>query len=178
MIRLAQGPAAATFGRGARGRSRARGFTFFELMVTIVIIGILSALSVPKIWRGVRVGRVRNAQTVVAGELQAAVSLAAQRRTATVVVWNSSVGALQVRSAGTTAVRTSRFMGSGSEYDVTIAMTQAGANADSMLIHPASLTVPTCFRITGGTGKDTVVRRVFINRATVVRVIPDGSACP
>ncbi len=172
------GSAVLPSGRSTRGRTRAPGFTFFELMVVIVIISTMSALAVPKIWRGVRIGRTRNAQTVVAGELQAAIALAAQRRTPTVVVWNSSVGALQVRSAGSTSVRTSRFMGSGSEYNVTISLTQGGSAADSMLIHPSSLTVPTCFKISSGTAPDTVVRRVSVNRAAAVRLVPEGQGCP
>lgn len=156
------------------------GFTFFELMTVFVIISVMAAIAGPRISRGVRQARIRNAQAVVMGELSQAASTAARRRRPVVVEWLPGSGQLATRLAGAAGQYISlRSLGPTSEYALRdVQVTSGGAPVDSVIIVPSSLAQATCVRLQIGTGSDTLVRRVHLNRTGVPRSLRPGEACP
>ncbi|MDX2184043.1 MAG: prepilin-type N-terminal cleavage/methylation domain-containing protein [Gemmatimonadaceae bacterium] len=165
----------------SRVRSRA-GFTFFELMIVITIVGILSAVSVPRIQRSVRLSRLQNAQSALIGEISSAASAASRRRRPVVVQWDAALGEIQTRltgSLGTGVFIARRAMGPDTEYGLTaVAVSNSGAPVDSVVFVPSSLSTAACFALRVGTGRDTAVRRVTVNRAGVPRALAPAAGCP
>lgn len=78
-------------------------FTMIEIIIVLVVIGLLAAVSVPRIGVTVARDRVRRAQLVVAADVERAFQYAARVRKPLVVALNSTTQVLSVtdRASGT-----------------------------------------------------------------------------
>ncbi len=172
-VRAAPPPLLAAGWRALRRARAGRGFSMVEMVVVLVIVGIMIALALPRVQRQTNLARVNNAQSVVAGDLRRAATLAAQRRRPMEVRWDATSARLVVRQLGTTTELVHRALGARSEYRL-----QVSVAPDSAIILPSGLANAFCVRLQGGNAPDTVVRRVRITTSGQARLLAPGEACP
>ncbi len=99
---------------------RARGFSMFELITVVVILGILAAMLAPAMSRIIRHNRVNRAATVIASDLQNAFAVAARQREPVRIQADASNRSYQFVDRRTGAVlRIRTFYGDTSEYRLT-----------------------------------------------------------
>ena len=97
-----------------------RGFSIFELITVVVILGILAAMLGPAMSRIVRHNRVNRAATVIASDLQNAFAVAARQREPVRIQADASTRSYQFVDRSTGAVlRIRTFYGDTSEYRLT-----------------------------------------------------------
>ncbi len=100
---------------GARG-----GFSVFELLIVVVILGILATMVGPAMSRITRHNRVNRAATVIASDLQNAFAVAARQREPVRIQADASSRSYQFidrKSGAVLRIRT--FYGDTSEYRLT-----------------------------------------------------------
>jgi prepilin-type N-terminal cleavage/methylation domain-containing protein len=142
------------------------GFSLFELLIVIVILGILSTMTGPAISRIVRHNRVNRAATVIASDLQNAFAVAARQREPVRIQADEATRSYQFvdrKSGAVLRIRT--FYGDTSEYRLT-----------SLKFNPATIDV-----FPNGVSSNAVVidlangdysRRITASTAGFVRVKP------
>ncbi len=103
------------------GNSAAReGFSLFELLIVVVILGILTTMVGPAMSRIVRHQRVNRAATVIASDLQNAFAVAARQREPVRIQADVATRSYQFIDRSTGAVlRIRTFYGDTSEYRLT-----------------------------------------------------------
>src|SRR5690606_27826434 len=87
--------------------SRRGGFTLIEMLMTIVVLGILASIIMPRISRAVTHANVRETANLVAGDLENAVSLAARLRKPMTISWSGTQ--YEVRDRATSPADTVRL---------------------------------------------------------------------
>jgi prepilin-type N-terminal cleavage/methylation domain-containing protein len=101
-------------------RSSRFGFTIFELLVVVAILGILATMTGPAISRIVRHQRVNRAATVIASDLQNAFAVAARQREPVRIQADENTRSYQFVDRKTGSVlRIRTFYGDTSEYRLT-----------------------------------------------------------
>jgi type II secretion system protein H len=96
------------------------GFTLFELLVVVAILGILATMTGPAISRIVRHNRVNRAAMVIASDLQNAFAVAARQRQPVRIQADAATRSYQFVDRQTGAVlRIRTFYGDTSEYRLT-----------------------------------------------------------
>jgi len=99
---------------------RARGFSIFELLTVVVILGILASMLGPAMSRIIRHNRVNRAATVIASDLQNAFAVAARQREPVRIQADANNRSYQFVDRKTGAVlRIRTFYGDTSEYRLT-----------------------------------------------------------
>jgi prepilin-type N-terminal cleavage/methylation domain-containing protein len=94
-----------------------RGFSMFEMITVVVILGILAAMLGPAMARIIRHNRVNRAATVIASDLQNAFAVAARQREPVRIQADASNRSYQFVDRKTGAVlRIRTFYGDTSEY--------------------------------------------------------------
>ena len=103
------------------GVSQAReGFSLFELLIVVVILGILTTMVGPAMSRITRHQRVNRASTVIASDLQNAFAVAARQREPVRIQADAATRSYQFVDRKTGAVlRIRTFYGDTSEYRLT-----------------------------------------------------------
>jgi type II secretion system protein H len=97
-----------------------RGFSLFELLIVVVILGILATMVGPAMSRVVRHNRVNRAAMVIASDLQNAFAVAAREREPVRIQADASTRSYQFvdrKSGAVLRIRT--FYGDTSEYRLT-----------------------------------------------------------
>lgn len=144
-----------------------RGVTLLELMVTVVILAILVAMALPRVGRTLTKNKVNQAQTIVAADLEQALSLAARGRRPIQVAYEAD-GRYTIRdraSSGQDTLRLRRNLALSSEggaRTVTFSPT-------SVVVFPTG-TVSAALTIT--LTSDGYSRTVTLSPAGLVRVTP------
>jgi type II secretion system protein H len=98
-----------------RGRSRA-GFSMLEMLVVLIIIGLLVAISVPRMERVVRHERVNRAAQVLVADLQNGFAMAGRQRAPVRLTFTSSTKTYVFSDRATGTVFQTRVMDKQSEY--------------------------------------------------------------
>ena len=96
------------------------GFTIFELLIVVVILGVLATIMGPATSRIVRHNRVNRAATVIASDLQNAFAVAARQRAPVRIQADAASRSYQFidrRTGNVLRIRT--FYGDTSEYRLT-----------------------------------------------------------
>ena len=96
------------------------GFSIFELIAVVAILGVLAAIAGPAMSRIVRHQRVNRAATVIASDLQNAFAVAARQRQPVRIQADATTRSYQFVDRKTNAVlRIRTFYGDTSEYRLT-----------------------------------------------------------
>ena len=100
--------------------SSPRGFTIFELLIVVAILGILATMTGPAMSRIVRHNRVNRAATVIASDLQNAFAVAARQREPVRIQADANSRSYQFLDRKTgNILRIRTFYGDTSEYRLT-----------------------------------------------------------
>ena len=99
---------------------RLKGFTLFELLIVVVILGICATMAGPAMSRIVRHQRVNRASMIIVSDMQNAFAVAARQRMPVRVQADASTRSYQFVDRQTGAVlRIRAFYGDTSEYRLT-----------------------------------------------------------
>jgi type II secretion system protein H len=103
-----------------RNSGAREGFSLFELLIVVVILGILTTMVGPAMSRITRHQRVNRAATVIASDLQNAFAVAARQREPVRIQADAATRSYQFIDRKTNAVlRIRTFYGDTSEYRLT-----------------------------------------------------------
>jgi prepilin-type N-terminal cleavage/methylation domain-containing protein len=140
------------------------GYTFVELAVVLVLIGIISVISYQKIRPALEHAKVNSAASVLASDLSYAQMLAARQRKPVVIILTSVTQQyiIRDRADGTKVFRT-RYFGSDTEYG----LTQLTGSA-SVEVFPTGVTRATTTYTLGLNGYQ---RQVKFTKAGQIRVV-------
>lgn len=153
-------------GGSLTSRGPRAGFTLTEMLVVIVVMGLLAAIAAPKIGSQVSRSKVRQAATVVMGDLEQAVSLAARARRPMVIRCDCGTMTLMLRDRGAAdSIRLRRSFAPGTGMEVTT-MT---LTRDSVVVFPSGVLSDTLAVVL--TGPDGYTRTVTLSRAGRVRLV-------
>jgi type II secretion system protein H len=141
------------------------GFTFLEMTIVVVILGVMTSLVLPRVTAASRSLRVAHAANVVAADLELAGALAAQRRTPLEFRVDPANPAYSVVTRDSGRVVMTRTLGAGSEWR----LQSAAATPGSVTIFPGG-TWSTNLRIV--LTEPGHRRTVTVTRAGLVRVLP------
>jgi prepilin-type N-terminal cleavage/methylation domain-containing protein len=147
-----------------RAKGRRDGFTMLELLISMIIIGIVVATVVPNVGRSMSETRVQRASSVIAGDVQRAFSLAAQRRVPVKIRIDTAgkTFAVMNRAGDTTYVST--VYNSSSD----IGLTRLEASLTTIYIFPNGL-ASNGFNITANAAGNNR-RRITVSRAGQIRI--------
>ncbi len=121
-------------------------FTVLELIVTLTIVGIVAAITVPRISSVNTQNKVQRAANALQSEVQQAFAIAGRNRRPVKFLWNSS--ALEVRVTDRTEATIYRKTGLGPGSEM-------GLAASDVTIYPTALTV-----FPNGIASDTLFMKV------------------
>jgi Tfp pilus assembly protein FimT len=145
---------------------RARvGFTLVETLISITVMGAVAAISLPKVNSTIRQQRVIAASNALAGDVEAAFSVAARQRKPIRILYDASSGEIRVVDRTALTVYSRRPLGLTSEYHL-----------DAVSISPATVDVfpvglaSAAFTVTLTNGA--FQRRVIVTRTGLTRVTP------
>lgn len=137
------------------------------MLIVVAVISLLAAIAVPRIGQQVAESKVRQAATVVAGDLEQAVALAARARRPITIRCDCGDRVLLVRDRGVAdSIRLRRSFATGSGIEVTT-MTLL---PDSVVVFPTGILSDTlAVRLIGADGYERVVTLSRAGRVRVVR---------
>jgi prepilin-type N-terminal cleavage/methylation domain-containing protein len=141
-----------------------RGFTLPEMLIAIVIIVLLTAMAFPSMAKRLRRTRINQAASVVAADLENAVSYAARQRKPVRITWSPGTTAFTVADRNTGTVIRQREIGQNTEWKVSsLSFSTATIDAFPAGITSGSLTIT----LSDGSYS----RQVRLTRAGFVQVI-------
>lgn len=152
-------PSSAAF----RLRSRP-GFTFVELMIVMIIMGLVSAMSIVGLRRATSGNRVKRAARMVSSDLQYAFTLASARREPMRVEWVGDSLLYHITDRRDSVLFTRR-MGAGS--DVGLRSGEVSFSSDELSVFPNGLAADT-LGVVLHQGTDTT--RVWLARGGTTRI--------
>lgn len=150
-------------GESRRGACARRGFTLLEMAIVFVILGVTSAIAIPRWATTIRHQRVSQAANVVASDLELASAMAAQRRAALQLRVNSVARTYEVVARASQQVVLQRTLGQGADLSIeTLVATPAAVDflPGGTLSSPMQL-------VLGASGRQ---RIVTVSRAGLVKV--------
>lgn len=154
---------ALTFGSRRSGGSA--GFSMLEMLVVLLVVGLLVAISVPKMARVMRHERVNRAAQVVVADLQNGFAMAGRQRAPVRLTFTPSTKTYEFTDRATGTVFQTRIMDNRSEYGLTT-LTSNPTTVDVLPngIGSASLTVTIA--------QGDYIRTVTASSAGFVRLAP------
>jgi prepilin-type N-terminal cleavage/methylation domain-containing protein len=151
--------------RGAR-LVRVRAFTFLELIVALVIIGVLLALGAPLMGRETARARTANSAKVVAADLRMAFSLAGRQRKPVRLVIDATGREYRLSDRATGTLYRRRVFGNGAND---LRIDSLTASVSSLDVFPGGLASSALtLRLANGHFSE----QVTMTRAGQVRIIP------
>lgn len=148
-----------------RTRLKARkAFSFIEVTIVLVILGVLLSLAAPRYAEASRSMRVNQAANVVAADMELAASIAAQRRVTLDLRQRASAPGYELVTRDSGRVVFTRVLGADSEWK----LAAAEFSPASVAVYPGG-TWSTGLRIVLRDGANQ--RAVTVTRAGLVRVI-------
>jgi len=140
-----------------------RGFTAVELVMTLVIIGVITAFGFPSVAGQLRRTRVNQAAQIVAADLEIATSLATRDQRA--MVFEGHPGDYVIRDRASGAVRFRRTLGATSDWRLEPIRYEPSV----VEFYPSGIASSPMRVYLGSQG---YIRRVMMTRAGYVRVLP------
>jgi prepilin-type N-terminal cleavage/methylation domain-containing protein len=141
-----------------------KGFTLIETLISIVILGILSAIAVPSFMAGVNNKRVEEVATSIEGALKEAQSTAGRRnRSCSILITTTSASAVDAGClpSGTRQIQDSgsniEIAGTGGSGGTTVTFTSTGATlaSNNLVIYrtdAVNVGLRKCILISAGVG--------------------------
>ncbi len=127
---------------GTRRSCCSPGFSMLEMMVVLIVVGLLVAISVPKMARVMRHERVNRAAQVVVADLQNGFAMAGRQRAPVRLTFTPTTKTYVFTDRATGTVFQTRIMDNRSEYGLTtLSSTPATVDVLPNGIGSASLTV-------------------------------------
>jgi prepilin-type N-terminal cleavage/methylation domain-containing protein len=123
-----------------------RAFTVLEMIVTLTIVGIVAAVSIPKISNINTQNKVQRAANVLQAEVQQAFAIAGRNRQPIKFLWSKAALQVQVTNRAGTTIYRKTGLGIGSSLNFT---------ASEVTIYPTTLTV-----FPNGIASDTLYMKV------------------
>lgn len=144
---------------------RRTGFTLIEVVIALAVMGMLAMILMPKVGTIMEHDRVNRAATVVASDLEQAVTIAGRERKPVRLTCTCATAQYTVvdRSGGTS--RLSRKLGTNSEYHLTT-LTFSTPSVD---IFPTGVTSADLTVTVGSAGYS---RQIRLTTAGYVRIVP------
>jgi prepilin-type N-terminal cleavage/methylation domain-containing protein len=145
---------------------RLKGFSLFELLIVVVILGICATMAGPAMSRIVRHQRVNRASTIIVSDMQNAFAVAARQRMPVRVQADAATRSYQFVDRQTGAVlRIRAFYGDTSEYRLTsLVFTPTTFDVFPSGISSAAVTIDLA--------NGDYTRRITASTAGFVRLIP------
>jgi prepilin-type N-terminal cleavage/methylation domain-containing protein len=141
------------------------GFTLVEIALAVVMLGIITAVGLPKLSRSIQRTRVSRASYVVASDLERAVAHASRTRKTLRVQYSPSASELRVYDRVSDTLVFRRPLGAESEYKLeSVSLSPPNIDIWPGGVANASLTIT--LSSGGNTG------RVAMLRTGLVRVVP------
>jgi prepilin-type N-terminal cleavage/methylation domain-containing protein len=141
------------------------GFSLVEMLVVVTLIGVASALSIPKIARIQNETKVQRAAQAIQIEVGQAFAIAARNRAPVIIQWQSSTMQLRITNRAGSVIYRRLGLGSGGGYglsssEVTVAPT-------AMTVFPSGLAADT---LSVALTRSGYRKTVWVSRAGMVRL--------
>ena len=145
-------------------QKRARvGFTLVEMLISVTIMGSVAAMGLPKVNSTIRQQRVIAASNALAGDVEAAFSVAARQRKPVRILYDAPTGEIRVIDRAAKTVYRRRPLGQTSEYHLdAVSISPAAVDVFPVGLASAAFTVT----LTNGAFH----RRVVVTRTGLTRV--------
>ena len=145
--------------------TRRRGFSLVEMLLTVVVLGIMTMIALPKVSTFITHMRVKRATALVAADLEQAFALAGRQRKPVRIncTCASQIYTVADRSGGTT--RLTRALGADPDFKLTT-LTFSVTPVD---IFPSGIAT-SALTVTVGAGGYT--RQITLSSAGQVRILP------
>lgn len=147
--------------------SRRRAFTIIELLIVIMVMGILGAVSYPRLARSAAGNTVQAATTVAAADVEAAFSLAARTRRPVVYTCTAALRRCRATDQATGAVLSERRFDGTSGFEVASLAWSPSTEGQAVVIGAAGIATQG-FTITMSHGRST--KRVVVLRSGLIRM--------
>ena len=143
---------------------RRRGFTLPEMLIVIVIVVLVTAMAFPSTAKRLRHGRVNQAASIIAAELENAVSYAARQRRPVRITFSPGTKSLVVVDRDSLTVLRRRELGADTEWK----LATLAVSTTTVDVFPGGIT---SLPVTVTLGDGSYSRQVRLTRAGFVQVV-------
>lgn len=145
-------------------RTSRQGFSLIELLIAVVVLGVMTAISMPHIQRVIASKRVSSATTVVALDLEQAFTLASRQRRPVVLSCDCANRIYSITDAASGQVYLVRNLGA----DAAMQVDTLGFSTPSVTVYPRGTSSAPMQVTLQGAGAS---HRIAMTSAGIVRVV-------